>query len=43
MILFFDVKGGEADDHDVDVRLASRLAFPRERAVGKMNLHDRIA
>ncbi len=32
------VEGGEADDDDVDVGLASRLALPGESAVGKMNL-----
>ncbi len=32
------IEGREADYNDVDVRLAAGLAFPGERAVGKVNL-----
>ena len=33
------IERAEADDDDVDVRLAARFAFPRERSVGEVNLH----
>jgi len=37
-VLRFLSATGETDDYDVDVRLTSRIALPRECAVRKTNL-----